>query len=87
MEQHFQSTVENLNQVFHKKYGISISVYITNRRINSVKESLRFTTKSIEEIVKEFGFESEKILSDCFMEMEGIELEKYRMQWTQWIRS
>ena len=87
MEQHFQSVFENLNQIFHKKYGISISNYITNRRINYVKELLRFTTKSISEIVQESGFESERILSDCFMETEGIDLDKYRMQWTQWIRS
>ena len=58
-----------------------------NRKFNKVKELLRFTIKSIDEIISEVGIEDEKALRDYFMETEEMTPEDYRRRWAQWIKS
>ena len=78
---------ETLNSLFEQKYGISLQNYIVNRKFNKVKELLRFTIKSIDEIISEVGIEDEKALRDYFMETEEMTPEDYRRRWAQWIKS
>jgi transcriptional regulator GlxA family with amidase domain len=78
---------DRLNSLFEQKYGISLQNYIVNRKFNKVKELLRFTIKSIDEIISEVGIEDEKALRDYFMETEEMTPEDYRRRWAQWIKS
>lgn len=76
-----------LSELFEKKYGISLSDYILNRKLNKAKELLRFTIKSLDEIISEAGFESEDLFRKLFMESEEMSPEDYRKKWAQWIKS
>lgn len=74
------------DDVFFKKYGISREDYILNRKFNKAKELLRFTIKSIDEIVVESGI-GEGDLRRMLMETEKMTPEDYRKKWAQWIKS
>lgn len=78
---------EELSRIFLEKYGISLEAYIVNRKLNKVKELLRFTIKSVDEIMEESGFSEEKELRQLFMDSEQMSPEDYRKRWAQWIKS
>lgn len=78
---------DTLSELFEKKYGISLPDYILNRKLNKAKELLRFTIKSIGEIIVEAGFESEELFRKLFLESEEMAPEDYRKKWAQWIKS
>lgn len=77
---------EALSELFQKKYGISLGDYILNRKLNKAKELLRFTIKSIDEIVAESGIDDEESLRKMLQESDNITLEDYRKKWAQWIK-
>ena len=77
---------DGLNSLFGKKYGISVTDYIFNRKFNKAKEMLRFTIKPVEEIAKESGLGSEAVLRGLFEENEKMSPEDYRKKWAQWIK-
>lgn len=79
-------TVEELGEVFEKRYGISIDAYISNRKFNKAKELLRFTIKPIPEIVAESGMGTEEMFRELFIECEEMTPEEYRRKWAQWIK-
>ena len=76
-----------LSDLFKQKYGISLTDYILNRKVNKVKELLRFTIKRIDEIAEESGIGDESRLRQIFMESEEMSPEDYRKKWAQWIKS
>ena len=76
-----------LSELFEKKYGISLPDYILNRKLNKAKELLRFTIKTLDEIIEESGIVDEKLFRDLFMESEEMTPEEYRKKWAQWIKS
>lgn len=78
---------EKLSELFEKKYGISLPDYIMNRKLNKVKELLRFTIKPISEILMEAGFDNEELFRKLFVESEEMAPEDYRKKWAQWIKS
>lgn len=78
--------IQELENKFHDFYGIDIQRYIWNRRLNSAKELLRFSVKSMEEVAVESGIKDLKIMKEMFIEEEGMSPEEYRMKWAQWIR-
>lgn len=78
---------EDLSKLFQDKYGISLPDYILNRKLNKSKELLRFTIKSLDEIVEEAGFADEGLFRSMFMESEKMTPEDYRKRWAQWIKS
>ena len=78
---------EQLSELFEKKYGISLSDYIINRKLNKAKELLRFTIKSVDEILYESGFENQQQFRDLFLESEEMSPEDYRKRWAQWVKS
>lgn len=78
---------EDLSELFKEKYGISLSDYILNRKINKAKELLRFTIKSIAEIADESGIGDETKFRQIFVECEEMSPEDYRKKWAQWIKS
>lgn len=70
-----------LTRIFKEQYGMSINGYLQSVRITKVKQELRFTQKSIQEIAMETGFGSGYYLSRLFTKVEGISPSEYRKQW------
>ena len=78
---------QQLNDIFAKKYGISMSEYIVNRKFNKAKELLRFTIKPVKDIIEESGIGDEQLFLKLFSENEEMTPEDYRKKWGQWIKS
>ena len=70
-----------LTRIFKKKYGVSITTYVTNLRITHSKQDLRFSEKTIQQIGIENGFEELYYFSRKFKEIEGISPQQYRKKW------
>lgn len=77
---------DELNQGFHRTYGIELQDYILNRRFTAAKELLRFTIKPIKEIVDESGIGNSDLFRRLFLDTEGMSAEEYRNKWAQWIK-
>lgn len=75
-----------INNEYKKKYGIDLCDYILNRRFTYAKELLRFTVKSMNDIIMESGINNADLFRHLFIENEGITAEEYRERWSQWNR-
>ena len=82
----FGYTEDELNEGFQKAYGIELQDYILNRRFTAAKELLRFTVKSVKEIVEESGVGNSDLFRRLFLDGEGMSPEEYRNKWAQWIK-
>lgn len=78
---------EKLNAFFEEKYGITLQEYIVNRRYNNAKESLHFSIKPTEEVIREAGFSDPEVFIKMLEEEEHITPEEYRKKWAQWVKS
>lgn len=70
-----------LTKVFKEQYGQSITSYLLNVRITKVKQLLRFSEKSVEEIGYEVGLGAPHYFSQTFKSVEGVPPSVYRKQW------
>ncbi|MCD8069739.1 MAG: helix-turn-helix domain-containing protein [Lachnospiraceae bacterium] len=86
LENHFGRTVQELNETFSRRYGVSIEEYVSNRRLNAAKELLRFSIKPLETIAQESGIRDIIVMQQMFRESEGMTAEEYRAKWAAWIR-
>ena len=77
---------EELKKGFQNKFGITYDNYIEQRKVTLIKEMLRFTTQSLEQIVEQVGITDEKIFMEKFVEHEHMTPDEYRKNWSQWIR-
>lgn len=77
---------DRIKVLFSERFGISIFDYLMSRRMNSAKELLRFTLKSVEEIAVESGIDDVSVMENMFDKYEGILPEDYRNKWGTWIR-
>lgn len=75
-----------INNQFKEKFGIDLCDYILNRRFACAKELLRFSVKSVKEIIVESGIVNSDLFRHLFIENEGMTAEEYRMKWAQWNR-
>ncbi len=76
-----------LKREFLKRYGIELRDYILNRKFTMAKEMLRFSVKSIPEVVEQSGIENTDLFYQLFRENENMSPEEYRGKWAGWIRS
>lgn len=70
-----------LTRVFKEQFGQSINAYLQSVRITHVKQLLRFSDKTVEEIGIECGLGSLHYFSRVFKNIEGIPPSEYRSQW------
>ena len=70
-----------LTRLFREQYGITISAYINELRINHAKQLLRFSDHSLEEIASMCGFYDLSYFSRKFKNAEGIAPSAFRKQW------
>lgn len=86
LAQKYSMTEDELDNCFQKYYGITLRDYIVNRRFTAAKELLRFTVKSIKDIIEESGIKNEDLFRKLFQDGEGMTAEEYRMKWSQWVK-
>jgi len=70
-----------LAREFKKFYGITVGEYISTKRVNSSKELLRFTNKSIEEIAALCGISDTNYFAKVFRKLEDCSPSEYRKIW------
>ncbi len=71
----------SLSRAFSESFDTTIIGYVNNLRITYAKQLLRFSSKTIENIATECGFESLYYFSRVFKQVEGISPSQYRMKW------
>ena len=69
-----------LMKLFKDCYGMTINVYLNQTRITYVKQQLRFTDKTVDELSVELHIES-AYLSRLFKKIEGVNPTQFRRIW------
>lgn len=65
------------SRMFKEKLGISLSEFITNKRLEKAKKLL-LEKKTIDYIVENVGFSSKKMLYKSFLERENMSISEFR---------
>lgn len=68
-----------ISALFKKKYGITITEYISRCRITAVKSYLTYTEETLEGIAEKTGFFDASHLCRIFLSSEGISPAKFRV--------
>ena len=68
-------------RLFKEQFGVSIGVFLTERRITHAKYLLRFSDTSIDSIAASCGFDDPNYFSRTFKHVEGISPSKFRKLW------
>lgn len=69
-----------LSNLFHNKFGQTLSAYITNVRIDKAKELLRTTSLPLDVIAEQTGFSSSSYFHKQFKKGTGLTPQQYRNQ-------
>ena len=78
---HFFIDKHYLARLFKEHYGVTLVTYLQQVRITHAKRMLRFTDKSIEEIVLECGIGELNYFSRVFKKLEGVSPSEFRRVW------
>ncbi|MBO6138278.1 MAG: helix-turn-helix transcriptional regulator [Lachnospiraceae bacterium] len=70
-----------LSRLFKEQFGVSIGVFVTEKRITHAKYLLRFSEDTMEEIANACGFEDPNYFSRTFKNVEGISPSRFRKLW------
>lgn len=71
-----------INHIFKKRIGVSISTYINKMRVESSKELLLSTSKSINEISYDVGFSDANYFSKVFCDLTSIPPSEFRRRYS-----
>ncbi|HJD32606.1 MAG TPA: helix-turn-helix domain-containing protein [Candidatus Eisenbergiella stercorigallinarum] len=66
------------SRCFHDIVGISFSDYCIQARVRQASEALSNTTKSVQQIAAEAGYEDEKYFSRLYKKVTGLSPSEYR---------
>lgn len=75
-----------LLSLFKERYGVTVNAYLNQVRVTYIKQQLRFSDKTIENLAIELNIEP-TYLSRLFKKVEGITPSEYRKQWSGKINS
>ena len=67
-----------LQNAFRSVYGMPVISFIRTQKMQSAAQILIHTTRTIDEIAEEFGYENESKFSSAFKKIMGVSPEKYR---------
>lgn len=74
----FVISVSYLSRLFKKEFGVSVSTYVKNKKIEVAKDLLKFSDYSMIEIANHLSFSSQSHFIQQFKEVVGITSKKYR---------
>jgi two-component system response regulator YesN len=77
---HFGINVYSLHKEFHRKEGITIGAFISDVRLEAVKNILLTTDKRCFEIADQFTFGREDVLARWFKHNTGMTMEEFRLK-------
>lgn len=77
---HIELSAKYSRQLFLDHYGMSLSNYILNMRIEKVKELLQQTDMSVAEIAQQAGFQTKSHFFTAFKKATGMTPAQYRYQ-------
>ena len=80
--QHFGYSASYFSRFFRSNMGITYKEFLTRMRINSAKDALTGSSKSVLEIAMDCGFSDARGLINMFNKYEGITPLKYRKKYT-----
>lgn len=86
IEHRFYITQNEITEGFASHFGVDLGSYIEFRKLSIVKEKLRFTTQSINDIAAEAGMKDSVAFAELFRKHENMTPAEYRRSWAQWIR-
>lgn len=86
IERVFGIEQDRISFEFSSHFGIDLDSYIAYRKLSVAKEKLRFTTKTIDEIMSDTGIKDNKAFEELFKKHEHVTPSEYRRSWAQWIR-
>ncbi len=66
------------SRIFKEKFNISVSEYITRRRVEKAKNLLGTTDMTVDCICREVGYKNRSSLYRAFLRIEGFSIEEYR---------
>lgn len=67
-----------LSRLFHKEVGVSFVQYLTALRLRHAADQLLTTRKPVQQIAREQGFASTRMMSDLFKRHHGVTPRQYR---------
>ena len=68
----------DLSKLFHKEVGLTISAYITKKRIEAAENMLKFSDHSYLDIALSLGFSSQSAFISVFKKVKGVTPKKYK---------
>ena len=74
---HFSTS--HISKLFHREQGMTITVYITKKRITNAQYLLKHTNSSIQEIANDSGFSNISHFNRVFKTYTGIPPAQYRL--------
>lgn len=86
IERRFHISQDEVTEGFVSHFGVDLGSYIEFRKLSIVKEKLRFTTQSINDITAEVGMKDNAAFAELFRKHENMTPAEYRRSWAQWIR-
>ena len=75
---HFYISREYISRKFKQEYGVNISEYIINIRMESAKELLQNSNLKIYEIANRIGYQDDKYFRKVFKKLIGVTPNEYR---------
>ena len=69
-----------LISLFRERYGMTVNAYLNQVRVTYVKEQLRFTDRTVEELAEELQI-GPSWLSRLFRKVEGVSPAGFRKSW------
>ena len=76
----FHYNKEYLTTIFKKKYGLNVGEYVIHLKIEAAKRQLKYTTKSMDEIMESLGYADASYFYRQFKKVEGISPGQYRKE-------
>lgn len=76
---HFGKTPSHITRVFKSVYGITLSNYISEYRINEAIELLNNTDQKIKDISDSLGYTNSNVFIRTFKKMKGVTPAQFRL--------
>ena len=71
---------EHISRCMKKYYGVTVSEYLNDLRLNYISNMLQYSNHNILDIIFESGFNNVSWCCECFKKKYGVSMSEYRKQ-------